>query len=174
MVWSINSRTLHCHHPLGISLYYDPIHTESGAIRILGPWVPRDLPRHLVTDALSLILETFERDSSYVVFGSYEDKPSHSTYSFDVLGSKCGYIPSLATKLQIDPSLNRDWIDNKKTHRSGLSIDGFNFKVLDIAVLHPVTISADISCLFADEMSQKHKKTCEQNLTEHLRRAYAA
>lgn len=155
--WSIDPKTGHCAHPLGIVTYFCDHPTSSGAIRCVGPFIQQSLTDRQIESEMRNLCKLLESTSyfpnNYLVFGAYQEEPDFREHEFPLLTSVVGFIPCLALRNQIlsdDDSWRREWsaIDSfQASHRSGISFGNARQSEIDIAVVHPTTFNLDLETL---------------------------
>lgn len=155
--WTIDSRTGHCSHPIGLVTYFDFVPTPSGAIRCIGPFVLGQSSDEAISRALRELCNLLEHSGiqrdAYVVFGAYTDEAEFAEHTFPILGSYCGFIPCLGIRAHLfeqDCQWTTEWVSVGSTyaaHKSGLCFGGENAHDPDLSVVHPLTISTDITTL---------------------------
>ena len=92
-------------------------------------------------------------DTSYVLWGAYEDDAITIEHEFSILGSTCGFIPSISL---LALATREEWISqwifeaNRVTHASGICFSSLAEPSLPIdqAVLHPETVDAEINKIY--------------------------
>lgn len=134
--WSIDPESRHCAHYSGLQAYFDTTLSQSGALRVAGPFGAANLPEPAVRNAMLTLTAALEAlpmfHNAYVLWGAYlEEPPAEAALRMPILDVDCGFLPHLAlrTSLALDAgpqilNLAREWSldpDNMRAqHRSGL------------------------------------------------------
>jgi len=155
MDWTINGKSNFCVDGSGLTAYFDPNQTASGAVRCLGPFGNAEISPSIVKSRmkeLTLQIEDIYRAfDGYVVWGQYCVQADYSEHAVTVLGSTCGYIPFVGARSALfepgSENLTPEWriLSGKLRHRSGLSFPAGIDHELDPSVYHPVTIRAALA-----------------------------
>lgn len=116
----------------------------------------------MMEDLTFQLEDMFAGDCAYVLWGTYEDKPEYLEHHFSILGSICGFIPSVSMRGEIlgKPSLDSEWRRKGEmlVHRSGLTDREASQDVLDPSAFHPMTITSEIDSLFRRVLRKKTER----------------
>ena len=159
--WSIDWLSGHCYHPSGFTAYVDSKPTESNALRCMGPFGPKNSTVHETLNLVEMLSQQIELEKaeagSYVIWGAYREQSDYVPYSFPLLGSSSGYIPSLSLRSMAEKgNWHQQWtrFECGALHHSGLALyDSGSIKPpKDIRVTHPLTLQVELrTCRLALE-----------------------